>query len=105
MQREGDLVEDDRGKGNGEQKNQKRKAQSAEHREAEEGPDEAGQQEEEGDAGRKEIGAIDAENQDGKAEDDEGSPIQVGESGCDWSTFRLSQMRKIAKKGTRKPWE
>ena len=71
LKREGDLVEDDLGERDREKKDQQREAHLAQHGGAREGPDQTGHQDDEGDAGGKEIDSIDAEDENDDGEDDE----------------------------------
>ena len=66
-------------------------------------PDEAGQQENEGDTGGKKFHAVDPENQnrEAKIRPEDPRPGRLDREVV-LSTFLLSQMRKAAKKGTRK---
>ena len=68
---EGDLVEDDLWKRNRQKKNKQRETQFAQHGGAEEGPDQAGHEDDKGDTRGEEIDAVDAEDQNGDGEDDQ----------------------------------
>ncbi len=60
---------------------------------------------EEGDAGGEEIDAVDAEDENGDGHHNEGDAAPRLPNGDAGEVFLLSQRRKMAKNGTRKPWE
>lgn len=99
LEREGDLVEENFGEGNGKQKNEQGKAQLAEHALAEEGPDEARHEEDEGDAGGEEVHTVDTQNKDGDGEDDESDSCPGGANGGGTDGFALVPDEKEREEG------